>query len=86
MHRVILAADAARAFERADRNLQRHLDRCFECLSADPRRHNNIKRLKGEFAHLMRFRVGDWRVVYQIDASTETVVVLDIAHRRDVYE
>jgi mRNA interferase RelE/StbE len=83
----VLLTDAARKFyERADAPLQRKLDRCFQHLRDDPRRHNNIKPLKGEFARYLRYRVGDWRVVYRIDESAEQVIVLDIGHRRDVYE
>jgi mRNA interferase RelE/StbE len=86
MYRLIVAPDAAKCFERADAPLQRRLDRCFALLQSDPRRHNNIKRLKGAFSHLMRFRIGDWRVVYQIDELQKAVIVLDIAHRSSAYE
>jgi mRNA interferase RelE/StbE len=32
-----------------------------------------------------RLRVGDFRVVYEIDDKQQTVTVLHIGHRRDVY-
>ena len=32
-----------------------------------------------------RIRVGDYRVVYEIDDKTRTVTVQNIGHRRDVY-
>jgi mRNA interferase RelE/StbE len=32
-----------------------------------------------------RVRVGDYRIVYQIDDSARTVLVLHVGHRRDVY-
>ncbi|MGD0387617.1 MAG: type II toxin-antitoxin system RelE/ParE family toxin [Tepidisphaeraceae bacterium] len=86
LYDLILAADAGRFFERADANLQRRLDRCFSVLRSEPRKHNNIKRLKGEFSHLLRYRVGDWRVVYRIEDAARLIVVVNIAHRRDVYE
>jgi mRNA interferase RelE/StbE len=85
-YELILAVDAGRFFERADPSLQRRLDRCFAALRAEPRKHNNIKRLKGEFSHLLRFRVGDWRVVYRIEEAARRVVVVNIAHRREIYE
>ncbi len=40
--------------------------------------------LKGEFAGLRKYRVGDYRVVYAIIKSD--VVVLRIRHRKDVYK
>lgn len=60
--------------------------RCFHQLQTDPRRHNNIKPLKGQFAGLLRFRGGDWRVIYRISAERNLVYILDIAHRSNVYE
>jgi mRNA interferase RelE/StbE len=32
-----------------------------------------------------RLRVGDWRVIYTIDDSTEVVDIAGIRHRRDAY-
>ena len=32
-----------------------------------------------------RIRIGDYRVVYEIDDSGRTVTVLHVGHRRDVY-
>jgi len=37
MYRVLLARPARRFFQRADAELQRRLDECFEQLAADPR-------------------------------------------------
>lgn len=32
-----------------------------------------------------RIRVGDYRVIYEIDDQQQTVTVLHVGHRRDVY-
>jgi len=40
--------------------------------------------LKGEFAGLRKYRVGDYRVVYVIIEND--VVILRIRHRKDVYK
>jgi mRNA-degrading endonuclease RelE of RelBE toxin-antitoxin system len=34
----------------------------------------------------LRYRVGDWRVIYRIDDTPRQVHVLVIAHRSEVYE
>jgi mRNA interferase RelE/StbE len=86
MFEVILSPDANSFYTAADQPLARKLARCFIQLEREPRRHNNIKRLSGEFAGLFRYRVGDWRVIYRIDDSLKSVFVLTIAHRREVYE
>jgi mRNA interferase RelE/StbE len=70
----------------ADRPLRKRLERCLQQLQSDPYRGNNIKRLSGEFLGLLRYRVGDWRVIYRVDDAIQRIVVIDIGHRRDIYE
>lgn len=43
-----------------------------------------IKKLKGP-EKLLRVRIGDYRIVYQIEAQVLLVVVVKIGHRREVY-
>ena len=86
MFEVILSPEAEAFFKAAELPLAKKLARCFEQLENDPRQHNNIKRLKGELKGKFRYRVGNWRVIYRIDAERRQVLVLAIAHRREVYE
>ena len=41
------------------------------------------KQLKGKYKGLRRMRVGDYRVIFEI--RNDTVVVLQVTHRKDVY-
>jgi mRNA interferase RelE/StbE len=86
MFEVVLSPEAESFFARADQPLARKLARCFRQLEREPRRHNNIRRLSGPLAGLMRYRVGDWRVIYRIDDDQKRVLVLTVAHRGEVYE
>ena len=43
-----------------------------------------IKKLKG-VESLYRFRVGDYRVVYEVRREVLLILVIKIGHRRDVY-
>jgi mRNA interferase RelE/StbE len=69
MYEVLLSAEARRQYEVATASLQRKLDRCWEVLARTPRRHPNIKPLKGRLSGAFRYRVGDHRVVYAINAA-----------------
>ncbi len=40
--------------------------------------------LKGKFAGLRKFRAGDYRIIYSI-IKPDTVLILRIAHRKEVY-
>ena len=43
------------------------------------------KPLTGDKVGLWRYRVGDYRVICRIDDDRSAVLVLRIAHRREVY-
>ena len=59
----------------------RILDQVEAALSKKP---ESYAALKGRFAGLRRYRVGDYRIIYAI--LGDDVLVLRIAHRRDVYK
>ena len=42
--------------------------------------------LKGNLKGLFRFRVGDYRVICDIQRERVVVLVLDAGHRKDIYE
>lgn len=49
----------------------------------DPR--SRGKALTGNLAGLWRYRVGDYRVVCDIEDGVLVILVVDVAHRREVY-
>ncbi|MCK4659459.1 MAG: type II toxin-antitoxin system RelE/ParE family toxin [Phycisphaerae bacterium] len=85
MFRVQLSDEAKRFYVEAERSLARKLARCFLRLEQEPHRSSNIKPLKGKWKGYYRFRVGDHRVVYQVDDDAQVVTVATIAHRREAY-
>lgn len=85
MYTVRLVRGAQRAFGDADSVLQRKLERCWDVLAQDPRRHPNIRKLKGKLAAYWRFRVGATRVIYRIAEPERTVWIAAIDHRREAY-
>ena len=52
-------------------------------LGGDPRPHD-CKKLRGT-KNTWRIRAGDYRVIYQIEDAANTVTVIKIGHRSDVY-
>ncbi|MCD6335498.1 MAG: type II toxin-antitoxin system RelE/ParE family toxin [Candidatus Latescibacterota bacterium] len=54
----------------------------IRALAHDPRP-PNCRKLRGREG--WRIRVGDYRVIYEIDVGQQVVTVLHIGHRRDVY-
>jgi mRNA interferase RelE/StbE len=83
--RIEYSRDALRALLRMPSNMARLIRTKVEQLAADPAApNNNVKRLKGMDA--FRLRVGDWRVVYEIDRRMIVIVVIRIGPRSSVYE
>jgi len=47
---------------------------------------SNIKKLKGKLAPYYRFRIGDYRLFYLIEADKVLVAVVDLKHRQNAYK
>jgi mRNA interferase RelE/StbE len=52
-------------------------------LSENPRPYG-YKKLKGEEAY--RIRVGDYRIIYEIDNNKIIVTVVSVGHRKEIYK
>ena len=66
-----------------DASLQRRIAKALRVLENDPRPPGSVK-LHGE-GELYRVRVGDYRIVYQIQDAVLVVLVVQIGHRREIY-
>ena len=44
------------------------------------------KPLRGSFKGLYRYRIGDYRVVYEIQNQAVQIVVVKVGHRKDIYD
>jgi mRNA interferase RelE/StbE len=45
----------------------------------------NIKKLKGEFKDVYRYRIGEYRFFYQVDEKQILIFIMDIVKRKDAY-
>ncbi len=55
-------------------------------LRANPFFGTNIKKLKGEFEGIYRYRIGSYRLFYLIEEEKVIVIVTSIAHRQGAYK
>ena len=86
MYEVVLSTEAQKIYASADQALAKKIARCFEQLEQSPRYHPNIKPLKGDLAAYYRYRIGNYRVIYQVDDETNQVLVTTIVHHTEAYE
>ena len=83
MYTVILEPSTQRDMRRLTKIIHGRILRAVYKLEADPR-HQGAKRLIG-FEYQWRVRVGDYRVLYEIDDDKSQVHVYRIAHRSEAY-
>ena len=57
----------------------------YPALKENPFYGTNIKKLKGKFENIYRFRIGSYRLFYTIDTSNFIIFILEIAKRKDAY-
>ena len=45
----------------------------------------NFKPLKGNLSGLYKLKVGDWRIIYEINHNEKVVTVHKVGHRKEIY-
>lgn len=79
---VRIKASAAKELATVARPQRERLIEAIDRLGADPLRGTA---LKGNLTGLRRVRVGDYRIVYEVRNGELIVLVIRVAHRREVY-
>lgn len=82
-YRVELTRSAEKDLRRIDRSRVSLVYAALEELSRDPRPPGVKKLACAEQTY--RTRVGDYRIVYEVEDAVLLVLVIRIAHRKDVY-
>jgi mRNA-degrading endonuclease RelE of RelBE toxin-antitoxin system len=77
-----------RAITPVDRSMQGRVLLALAELSSAPTevKGNTVKPLTGDKAGLWRYRIGDYRLIYQPDQNTRLVVLVGFSARGDAYE
>ena len=63
--------------------MQERIDSAIEALESDPRA-SGVKKLKSQ-RDLYRIRVGDYRIIYEIQDAVLVVLIVKVGKRGDVY-
>ena len=82
-YRITYKGSVAKELRKIDRQTQKRLLAAIEGLATNPRP-DGVKKLKSEYDQY-RIRVGNYRIVYEIADGQLHVLVLRVAHRKDVY-
>lgn len=80
---VEFSTQARRSLARLDPPVQRQLLAAVELLQIEPRP-PRATRLKGG-DELYRVRIGDYRIIYEIQDDVLTILIVQVGHREHVY-
>lgn len=85
MFEIAYTTAALKSRKRLPRDLRDRVTAKIEEVATSPSgKHLQVKPLVSVDA--FRLRVGDWRVLFQLDHSKKILLVLDIRHRSEAYE
>ncbi|HOU85080.1 MAG TPA: type II toxin-antitoxin system RelE/ParE family toxin [Spirochaetota bacterium] len=62
------------------------LDYVYPQIRDNPFFGSNIKKLKGDFEGIYRYRIGNYRLFYKIESGLVLIIILDIDDRKDAYK
>lgn len=82
-YRILFTRRAKKDYEALSEAVKPRVLAALEEISRAPFEEGKL--LKGEFKGCFSHRMGNYRIVYQIHAKQIIVLVLTIAHRKDVY-
>jgi mRNA interferase RelE/StbE len=82
-YRIEFTKAAGRAFCNLEKAVQIQLQTDINQLASQPRP-PGCKKLKGS-PEMWRIRSGNYRVIYEIHDNKLVVLVVDVGHRKDIY-
>jgi len=82
-YNVIWSKNAIDFLNRLEQITAQRIIKLVREFSENPRK-KQFKRLKGEKA--FRLRAGDYRILFDFDENKETINILKIGHRKNIYE
>lgn len=86
MYSVVFADKARKTLKKLDPNvsklilawIRKNLEGC-----SDPRKHGKV--LVGDHSGQWRYRIGDYRLIAEIQDEEIIILVLNIGHRKNIY-
>lgn len=84
-YKIKFTPQAEEDLSRLDKTIAQHIANKIDWLS------QNIQSmvpapLKGKFKGKYKLRVGDWRIVYSLEHSSQIITVYAVRHRSEVYK
>lgn len=82
-YKIAISATAERQLRKISREDAIRILRSISLLAVDPRP-AGCRKMSG-YEDIYRIRIGNYRVIYEIDGKRIVIVILKIGHRKDIY-
>jgi mRNA interferase RelE/StbE len=82
-YRIEFSPTAERQFKKLLKEVQARLKHRIDILAENPFP-RGVKKLSAE-EDLYRLRIGDYRIVYQVQGKALLILILKLGHRKNVY-
>jgi len=82
-YRIEFSPAAERQFKKFPKEVQIRLKHRIDILAENPFP-RGVKKLSAE-ENLYRFRIGDYRIIYQVQGRALLILILKLGHRKNVY-
>jgi mRNA interferase RelE/StbE len=84
VYRILFTKSADKALRKMPRDIAQRIRERLDHIAAEPyAKHPNVIKLQNRPGY--RLRVGDWRVIYEIEGEALVILVLRIGSRGEVY-
>ncbi len=79
-------AYALKALEKLDKPVRNRIERFLDDVEQLDNPRQQGKALNGKYKGLWRYRVGDYRIICDIQDNQLIILVLELGHRKEIYK
>ncbi len=83
VYRIFISRDAEKGFSKVSKQIRKNIASAIAKLRNNPRP-LNVRKIGGA-ENYYRIRMGDYRIVYEINDKESRIDILRIRHRKDAY-
>lgn len=84
MYQLIIKRTVSKDMKKFPLDIKRKLISAIESLREQPFPQTNLKKLQGS-PNSYRLRVGDYRILYDVEEEIRIISVYKVGHRKDIY-
>jgi len=77
VYKILLHKDVLKFYQKQDTKIRKRIDKAFETIKLNPYHGTNIKKMTSELSNLYRYRVGGFRILYEIHEDFVRVKAID---------